>query len=107
MMNGTVQNVATTQIRWDARDVRGHTGWLVEPFDFSDPHNTAGIDYRIIAKVRDYLHEVGSPLGAPGTVYIPDTSGNGNHYVLPTAAEYTTVLAEKANCGFFTAPPWW
>jgi len=88
-----VQNFATTVINWDWRNVESHTGWEIDA-------------NRIIAKATDFLTGVAAPLGANGTVVVPDASGNGNDYVLPTAETYGTVTADKANIGFIVDPFW-
>lgn len=88
-----VQNLATTVINWNWRNIEGHTGWETD-------------QTRIVAKAVDYLAEVAAPLGVNGTVVVPDMSGNGNDYVLPTTAAYGTPTADKANVGFMVDPFW-
>lgn len=90
-----VQNLATTAVNYDWRGVEGHTGWETD------------VD-RIIAKARENLETLGvaAPIGVNGTVTVPDLSGNGNDWALPTAEVYGTDTADKATIGFLSQPFW-
>lgn len=90
-----VQNLATTLVYYDWRRVEGQAGW---EFDQD----------RMIDAVGWWIRElpVGAPMGAAGTVVVPDLSGNGNDWTLPTLAAYTEVTANKSRVGFLT-DPWW
>lgn len=90
-----VNNLPTTLVNWNWRGIRGHTGWQ---FDMD----------RIIMMTWAWLDNVGvgAPIGAPGTVVVPDVSGNGNDWVLPTLATYGTITAQKSPTGFLADSFW-
>lgn len=92
-----VQNIATTQICWDWRLIEGHTGWEMDV-------------NKIMPIIRNNIRSVGlaGPLGVNGTVTVPDLSGNGNDWVIPTSATYSNVIADAnmSRTGFFSDPFW-
>jgi len=96
-----VQNFGTpnTRICWDWRLIERLDGNPVD-WDFDDTHITdafwVGLDGRAM----------GSPLGAAGTVRIPDLSGSNNHLVLPTQLAYGPAVADRSSSTFLCDPFW-
>lgn len=97
-----VQNIpAVTQIMYDWRKIEGMTGW-----DYDKNHLLEGL-----AVIIDY--PMGIPEGTGGTVTVPDQSGNGNDFMLPTRAGYSddygsldSVADVRAWCAMVADPFW-
>lgn len=96
-----VQNISgVTQIRWDPRDLEGHTGWETRS------------EY-LASSLRGGLSlPWGAPLGTYGEVLIPDSSGNGNDLLLPVATAYQNEQTAGLGVGSrarvcLVADPWW
>lgn len=96
-----VQNFGTpnTRICYDWRQIEMVDGTEVE-WEFDQTRVTeahrAGVDGMGIA----------APIGAPNTVRVPDLSGSGNDWLLPTFAAYGLTDATRARVAFMSAPFW-
>lgn len=94
-----VQNfgAAGSFVVWDWRLIEGVTAW---EFDTS----------KIVPKTREALTlaGIGAPIGANGTVIVPDLSGSGNHWTLPTDTSYTdsNVALARSQTAFLSDPFW-
>lgn len=96
-----VQNLATTLLNYDWR--------MIERID-GDPIDWAYDEDLTHHMLRSYISGRGlmMPRGAPGTIRVPDLSGSGNHWVLPTLAAYARTAAcdELSSTAFITDPFW-
>jgi len=99
-----VQNFGTptTVVCWDWRNIERLDGepicWDFEGEDTHHHSTLIGMEEQGIA----------APRGAAGTIRVPDLSGTGNHWVLPTLATYrrTAALDELSSMAFLTDPFW-
>ena len=77
-LNRKVQNISGSSILvWDWTKVEGYTGWDT---DWS---------HMMLGHKIGMSSPAGAPQGAAGTITVPDQSGNGNTWTLPTVEDYT------------------
>ena len=90
---------ANSWLVWDWRLIERLDGAPVT-WDTDETH--------VLHAIRAGLQERGlaAPTGAAGTIRIPDLSGSGNHWVLPTVATYGATTATKAVIAFLSDPFW-
>lgn len=101
IQNRYVNNLSQTILLYDWKGIFGHTGWTT-----GDPVNTTLEDEEnalatelpgaITYRLRDPFY---APVGANGTVVVPDLSGSGNDFAVPTAATYTAVSYTSSSLG--------
>ena len=90
-----------TTICWDWRLIERLDG---EPIDWE--FNEGRMQESVVSCISGL--GIAAPIGAAGTIRVPDLSGSGNHWVLPTLAEYAEIpaITGRARVAFITHPFW-
>lgn len=93
-----VQNIpGVTLVKWDWRNPEGVDGW-----DFNFDHLTSANKIAALGTV------VGMPRGAATSITVPDLSGNGNDFIIPSSTLYGSeqgplnTTGRRAWCGFMS-----
>lgn len=103
-----VQLLATTQGAWDWRNLRGHTGWEMNPViraaDTPPGANGWWNFGDLDIPNRPIPMNWATPIGVTDEVIVPDISGNGIDLVLSTDTVYTLAAGTREGCTFGADP---